>query len=249
MTVYSPINPDGKPTCCPQQHMEQIAGLCDACGQHARLFPIAEGPICGPAAICADCIWNLTPRDLHLGQPLVAAAQREIENRPLGRGVSVRIPAPFKPLSPHMAITQGPEQVCEQQLAFDFAAPSSEQSQPAEKTTPPGIIGTQPSAQSIAHPGLVQGSPAADLDAAATPISNSNDGIPCDKCGQRIRIYLDNAVISRSGVRCCLDCFEAEHDLEPFIVTAAWLDVHGAELDQDWRFVHDIAELRPNSIS
>ena len=81
MTAYPPINPDGKPVCWPRQHNEQIAGLCDACGQHARLYAIAEGPTCGPAAICADCIWELTPRDRDQDQPLFALAQREQEQR------------------------------------------------------------------------------------------------------------------------------------------------------------------------
>ena len=107
MTVYPPINPNGKPLCWPQQHNEQIAGHCDACGRRSQLYPIAEGPICGPAAICADCIWELTPRDLHLDQPLFAAAQREIENRQPGRDVSARIltPVRFLPHPPEMKRT------------------------------------------------------------------------------------------------------------------------------------------------
>ncbi|MCP4423813.1 MAG: hypothetical protein GY803_04910 [Chloroflexi bacterium] len=250
MTLYPPINPDGKPACWPQQHMEQIAGHCDACGQHARLYPIAEGPICGPAAICADCIWELTPRDLHFGQPLFAAARREIEGRCQSKPVApTHVSTPVKFLAPTSEVSQRPEQVCEGQMAFDFTACPQKQSPPAEKAPAPDATGSQQPKAPIANTHNVQRPPTAVSDIAKSSVVNANDGIHCDECGQLIRIYLDNAVVGRSGERCCLDCFEARHNLEPFIVTAAWLDEHGDELEQDWRFVYDVAELiLPNGV-
>lgn len=250
MTLYPPINPDGKPVCQPQQYMEQTAGHCDACGQPSQLYPIAEGPLCGPAAICADCIWELTPRDLYLDQPLFAAAWREFEGRCQSKPVApTHVSAPVKFLAPTSEVSQPLERVCEGQLAFDFTARPQKQSPPAEKTPAPDATGSQQSAAPIANTHNVQRSPTAVSGAAKSSVVNANDGIPCDECGQLIRIYLDNAVVGRSGERCCLDCFEARHNLEPFIVTAAWLDEHGAELEQEWRFVHDVAELMPpNSV-
>jgi hypothetical protein len=227
--------------------MEQIAGHCDACGQHARLYPIAEGPLCGPAAICADCIWALTPRDLYLDQPLFAVAWPEIEGRCQSRPVTPpHVSTPVKFLAPTLEVSQRPEQVCEGQLAFDFTACPQEQSPPASILPAPDATGSQPPAAPIAATPNVQRSPTAVSDAAKPSVVHANDGIHCDECGQLIRIYLDNAVVGRSGERCCLDCFETRHNLEPFIVTAAWLDEHGAELEQEWRFVHDVADLMPD---
>lgn len=244
MTTYPPINPDGKPACWPRQHNEQIAGLCDACGQHARLYAIAEGPICGPAAICADCIWTLTPRDRSEDQPLFALAQREIESRRRPKtAVSTHVIAPARYPAPPLTAVRQPELVCEGQLAFDFPTPDAEP--PAAKT--PAATPTQPPAP--ANPGHCDRPrlPAASAHAAATGAISDGDGIPCDTCDQLIRVHLDNAVVGRAGERCCLDCFEARYHLEPFITTTAWLTEHGAELDQDWRFVHDVADLMPDS--
>lgn len=230
MSTYPPINPDGKPVCWPRQHNEQIAGLCDACGQHARLYAIAEGPICGPAAICADCIWTLTPRDRSEDQPLFTLAQREIESRRQPEtAVSTRVTAPTRYPAPPLTAVRQPELVCEGQLAFDFPTP------------------TQPPAPANPGHGDKRRLPAASAHAAATGASSDGDGILCDTCNQLIRVHLDNAVVGPSGKRCCLDCFEAHYHLEPFIATAAWLAEHGAELDQDWRFVHDVADLMPDS--
>ncbi|MFQ5578596.1 MAG: hypothetical protein ACE5G8_16585, partial [Anaerolineae bacterium] len=241
MTVYPPINPQGKPPCWLQQHTELIAGLCDACGGHARLYPIAEGPVCGPATICADCIWELTPRDLRLDRPLFAVARREIESRRRpGQAVSARVPGPARFLPRLPKNGHRPEQVCERQLAFDFATLPPRQPRPTGKTTPPAATGARPPAKSIAHARAVQCPPAAGEDATVTQVINGDDGIPCDECGRLIRVYLDNVVVSCSGERCCLDCFEARHNLEPFITTAAWLDEHRDELEQDWWFVYDV---------
>jgi hypothetical protein len=185
----------------------------------------------------------LTPRDPYLDQPLFAIAQRENEGRCQPRPiVPLRVSAPARLLGPPTEISQRPELVCERQLSFDFSTRSTEQPQPPQKAAPQTPNGTQSPVSSIARSENVQ----SGSDPAIANTINSEDGITCDGCGRLIRIYLENAVVNRSGERCCLDCFEARHNLEPFIVTATWLNEHGAELDQDWRFVHDVAELFPN---